>query len=193
MMWFLFQGGPHDPNYENLTTPSETSIPAYPPQWESNYAVPVDRRTDDTTYSVPCTEPALYSTPTPKNLRNMQQKPMDPTYAVLEVPNAQGRKNIFKETDDPNYSEVYANRQEQCYAQVLPKSVRNKMEQDNNPYSYVTSEPSYANTGEPEPMYCEPARALGGQYANINSSHYANSNAQEYVEPTYCEPQKRKN
>ena len=63
------------------------------------------------------------------------------------------------------------------------------MEQD--PYSNVINEPSYVNT---EPMYCEPSTATrpqGGQYANINNSPYVNTDAQEYVEPTYCEPPKR--
>lgn len=188
-MWFPFQRGPRDSNYENLTTPlSETSIPAYPPQWQSDYAVPVDRRTDDTTYSVPCHEGPLYATPTPKNQRNSKQTHEELTYAVIGLPNAQDRKNVFKETDDPNYSEVYANRQEQCYAKVLPKSARNKVA-DNNPYSNVPNEPAYANTCEPE--YCDPASVQGAQYANLNNSYYANSNAQEYVEPTYCELQKR--
>ncbi|KAJ8706341.1 hypothetical protein PYW08_010967 [Mythimna loreyi] len=185
------QGGPRNPNYESLAEPSETSIPAYPPQWDNNYAVPVDRRTDDTTYSEPCPPTDLYATPTPKHLRNNKQIPVEPTYAVLAVQQQQGKKNVFTESDDPNYSEVYANRREDCYAKVLPKNVRNQMDQE-NPYAYVTNEPPYANTVDPEPMYCEPGKAQGSQYANLNNSYYANSNAQEYVEPTYCEPQKRR-
>lgn len=97
---------------------------------------------------------------------------------------------MFKETEDPNYSEVYANRPEACYAKVLPKNQRNNAEQD-NPYSYVTNDRPCAFTADPEPMYCEPGKTRDAEYANLNNSHYANSIPPEYVEPTYCEPQKR--
>ncbi|XP_063898677.1 uncharacterized protein LOC110381388 isoform X1 [Helicoverpa armigera] len=179
------QGGPHNPNYENLQNPRDPTIPAYPPQWDNQYAVPVDRRSENTTYSVPFTEPA-YAEAIPKSQRNKTLT--DPTYAVLDIKN-QPQKNVYKETDDPNYSEVYATRKEQCYAEVLPKVLRDKFKKDNNPYVNVGNESPYANAGEP--MYCEPNVSRdNGTYANVNNERYANSRPNEYVEPTYCEPPK---
>ncbi|XP_047038689.1 uncharacterized protein LOC124643696 isoform X2 [Helicoverpa zea] len=179
------QGGPHNPNYENLQNPRDPTIPAYPPQWDNQYAVPVDRRSENTTYSVPFTEPA-YAEAIPKSQRN--RNVTDPTYAVLDIKN-QPQKNVYKETDDPNYSEVYATRKEQCYAEVLPKVLRDKFKKDNNPYVNVGNESPYANAGEP--MYCEPNVSRdNGTYANVNNGRYANSRPNEYVEPTYCEPPK---
>lgn len=66
------------------------------------------------------------------------------------------------------------------------------MPKDDHPYANVSNEPAYVNTAEPEPMYCEPGKAQGRTYANLNNSHYANHvQDQSYVEPTYCEPQTR--
>ncbi|XP_022824167.1 uncharacterized protein LOC111354802 isoform X2 [Spodoptera litura] len=162
------QGSPQGNNYENLPTPSETSIPPYPPQWDANnYAVPVDQRHEDPAYSVPI-QP-LYTEPVPKTARKPKQNQVSPTYAII---NHKGtpKRNIVKDTNDPNYSEVYSR---------------------NESYVNVVKESPYANAEEP--MYCEANVARNqNHYTNLNSSPYANSSAQEYVEPTYCEPQRRK-
>ncbi|CAH1642268.1 unnamed protein product [Spodoptera littoralis] len=162
------QGSPQGNNYENLPTPSETSIPPYPAQWEANnYAVPIDQRHEEPAYSVPI-QP-LYTEPVPKNARKPKQNQVGPTYAIL---NHKGtpKRNVVKDTSDPNYSEVYSR---------------------NENYANVAKESPYANAEEP--MYCEANMARNhNHYTNLNSSPYANSSAQEYVEPTYCEPQRRK-
>uniref|UniRef100_A0A2A4JR74 ZP domain-containing protein n=1 Tax=Heliothis virescens TaxID=7102 RepID=A0A2A4JR74_HELVI len=175
----------YNPHYENLQNSRDGTIPAHPPQWDSQYAVPVDRRPEDTTYSVPFNSEPAYATAIPKSERNKNMA--EPTYAVLDIKGPRA-KNTFKETDDPNYSEVYANRKDQCYAEVIPKVLRDKFKKDNNPYVNVGNESPYANTGG-EPMYCEPSVATNNSpYANINNERYANSRGNEYVEPTYCEP-----
>lgn len=183
----IFQRGPYDRNYVNLPTPSEASIPAHPVQWETdNYAVPVDqRREDNAIYSVP--ECPLYTTPVPKHARK-KSKNNEPTYAILDTENTRtGPRNNFKDFGDSNYAEV--RNLEACYAKVLPKNERTK--QDNDPYSYVTNERTYANTKNvrPEAEYCEPGSNQRNQYANVmNDSRYANIPRQEYEEPAYCEP-----
>ncbi|KAF9794627.1 hypothetical protein SFRURICE_014174 [Spodoptera frugiperda] len=163
------EGNPQNNNYENLPTPSDGSIPPYPSQWESNnYAVPVDQRHDEPSYSVPI-QP-LYAEPVPKNARKPKQNQVSPTYAILNHPN-KPKRNVIKDTNDPNYSEVYS-RNNEAYANVI---------KENSPY-----------VNADEPMYCEANVARSqNHYTNVNSSPYANSSAQEYVEPTYCEPQRR--
>ncbi|CAH0699513.1 unnamed protein product [Spodoptera exigua] len=161
------QGSPQCNNYENLSTPSESSIPPYPAQWEAtNYAVPVDHRQEEPAYSVPI-QP-LYTEPVPKNARKLKQNQVGPTYAILNI-KAKQKRNIIKDTNDPNYSEVF-----------------------NRNYANVAKESPYVNAEEP--MYCEANVASKNQnpYTNVHNSPYANSSAQEYVEPTYCEPQRRK-
>ncbi|XP_050558134.1 uncharacterized protein LOC118280211 isoform X1 [Spodoptera frugiperda] len=163
------EGNPQNNNYENLPTPSDGSIPPYPSQWESNnYAVPVDQRHDEPSYSVPI-QP-LYAEPVPKNARKPKQNQVSPTYAILNHPN-KPKRNVIKDTNDPNYSEVYS-RNNEAYANVI---------KENSPY-----------VNADEPMYCEASVARSqNHYTNVHSSPYANSSAQEYVEPTYCEPQRR--
>ncbi|KAF9414644.1 hypothetical protein HW555_007505 [Spodoptera exigua] len=162
-----YEGSPQCNNYENLSTPSESSIPPYPAQWEANnYAVPVDHRQEEPAYSVPI-QP-LYTEPVPKNARKLKQNQVGPTYAILNI-KAKQKRNIIKDTNDPNYSEVF-----------------------NRNYANVAKESPYVNAEEP--MYCEANVASKNQnpYTNVHNSPYANSSAQEYVEPTYCEPQRRK-